>query len=67
MSDQESRIEPSTHATLLAAYALVLRKNHHAGEARGVETRLAALRRSAAITDVVDVSEFVPKPKPTKR
>ena len=67
MAEQESRIDPFTHATLLTAYARVLRKNHHAGGARRVETRLAALRRSAARTDVVDVSELAPKPKPTKK
>jgi uncharacterized protein len=67
MAGQEPRIAPANHAILLAGYAQVLRKNHDAREARRVEKRLAALRRSAAITDVVDVSELLSKPKPAKR
>jgi tetratricopeptide (TPR) repeat protein len=67
MADQESRIEPSTHASLLAGYARVLRKNRHAAEARQVEKRVESLRQSSSMKDVVDVSGLLPKPKPKKK
>jgi hypothetical protein len=53
-------------APLLTNYAYVLRKNHHASEARAIDAQIAAL---GALTPnmVVDVTELVPKPKHAKK
>jgi tetratricopeptide (TPR) repeat protein len=67
IADSEPLIAPSDNVVLLASYARVLRKNHNGREAHSIEVRLAALRRDNAAGTVVDVTELLPKPKPSKR
>ena len=67
IADSEPRIALSDNVVLLASYARVLRKNRNGREAHSIEVRLAALRRRNAAEAVVDVTELLPKPKPSKR
>jgi tetratricopeptide (TPR) repeat protein len=56
-ADTEAHLDPLYLSTMLVNFAQILRKNHHAPEARAMEARAAVLR-SAASKTVVDVSEF---------
>jgi tetratricopeptide (TPR) repeat protein len=67
IADSEPLMALSDNVVLLASYAQVLRKNRNGREAHSIEVRLAALRRRNAAEAVVDVTELLPKPKPSKR
>jgi hypothetical protein len=67
IADSEPLIAQSDNLVLLASYARVLRKNRNGREAHSIEVRLADLRRRNAAEAVVDVTELLPKPKPSKR
>jgi hypothetical protein len=51
-------IDPVLLSTLLTDYGHVLRKSHHAREARPIEARAAGLQANAPRTLVVDVTEL---------
>jgi hypothetical protein len=44
IADREANIDLGTFWTVLAGYALVLRKIHHRHEARSIESRAASLQ-----------------------
>jgi tetratricopeptide (TPR) repeat protein len=67
MVERESREDSVIFRSLLTNYAGVLRKNHHRREARTIERRASVLRANRAEDVVVDVTDFLAKPKSTKR
>jgi PadR family transcriptional regulator, regulatory protein PadR len=67
IADREANIDLGTLRTMLAGYAVVLRKIHHRHEARSIESRAASLRVDTAGTELVDITELLPKPKPAKK
>jgi tetratricopeptide (TPR) repeat protein len=58
IADGEPRLDENVLASLLTAYARVLRKNHHSREARSIERRIAGLDANARKNAIVDVSEL---------
>ncbi|MGI9071086.1 MAG: hypothetical protein ACR2JB_07140 [Bryobacteraceae bacterium] len=64
MIDREAHVDPAAVATLLANYAVALRKNHRKREARSIEARAAALRGNPAANALVDVTELLAESKP---
>jgi tetratricopeptide (TPR) repeat protein len=67
MAELESQEDSAAFASLLTNYAHVLRRNHHAREARTVESRASALGGKQTRDLVVDVTDFLGKPNSTKR
>jgi tetratricopeptide (TPR) repeat protein len=66
-ADRDTRMDPAVLKSLLANYALVLRKNHRGREARTIEARAAALKTHELTNGVVDISELLAKPKTAKK
>jgi hypothetical protein len=63
LADREGRVEPPTLRYLLMDYAVVLRKIHWSRDARLGEKHIKALGGSHRGSDVVDVAEFLRRPK----
>jgi tetratricopeptide (TPR) repeat protein len=66
-ADRDTRMDPAVLKSLLANYALVLRKNHRGRDARAIEVRAAALQTHELTDGVVDISELLAKPKTAKK
>jgi len=67
MADREPWVDPFALRSLLVNYALVLRRNHRAREARSIEARAAAIRTDRSPAAIVDITELLSKDKPTKK
>jgi tetratricopeptide (TPR) repeat protein len=67
MSDQESWVDPVLLRSILTNYAVVLRKNHHRREARSIEARAAAIQIDRTRAGIVDITDLLPKTKPTRK
>jgi tetratricopeptide (TPR) repeat protein len=67
IADREANIDSGILRTVLARYALVLRKIHHRHQARSIESRAASLRVDTVGTEVVDITELLPKLRPAKK
>jgi hypothetical protein len=67
MADREPWVDSVALRSLLIAYAYVLRRNHHAREARSIEARAAGIREDPARSAVVDVTQLLAKPKAAKK
>jgi len=67
MADRERLVNPIALRMLLVNYALVLRRNHRAREARSIEARAAAIRVDRRAASIMDITDLLPKVTPSKR
>jgi tetratricopeptide (TPR) repeat protein len=67
MADREPLVDPFARRALLNNYAAVLRRNHHRREARSIEARAAAIRVDRTAGAIVDITDLLPKVKPSKK
>jgi tetratricopeptide (TPR) repeat protein len=67
IADREPWVHPVALRSLLVNYAKVLHRNHHGRDARSIEARAAAIRPDRTATAIVDITDLLPKDKPTKK
>jgi hypothetical protein len=67
MVDREPWVDPVALRSLLVNYALALRRNRRAREARSIEARAASIRIDRTVGSIVDITELLPKVKPAKK
>jgi tetratricopeptide (TPR) repeat protein len=65
IADQEPWIDPVVLRSLLKDYAYVLRRNHHAREARSMEARAAGIHLDPSTT--IDVTDLLPQVRSAKK
>jgi tetratricopeptide (TPR) repeat protein len=65
IADREPWVDPVALRSLLSDYAYVLRRNHHAPEARSMEARAAGIHLDPSPT--IDVVDLLTKVKPDKK
>jgi hypothetical protein len=53
--------------TVLNNYAAVLRRNNHKREARSVEARSAKIQINHTSASIVDITDLLPKAKPSRK
>jgi tetratricopeptide (TPR) repeat protein len=67
IADREPWFDAFALRALLNNYAAVLRRNHRGREARSIEQRAAAIPIGGPPSTVVDITELLPKAKPSKK
>jgi hypothetical protein len=67
MVDREPWVNPVALRSLLVNYAKVLHRNHHGREARSIEARAAAIRTDGTASAIVDITDLLPKDKPSRK
>jgi tetratricopeptide (TPR) repeat protein len=67
IADREPWVDPFALRGLLNNYAAVLRRNRHRREARSIEARAAAIRIDPTRAAIVDITDLLPRDKPTKK
>ena len=67
MADREPWVDPVALRSLLVNYAKVLHRNHHGREARSIEARAAAIRTDGTASAIVDITDLLPKDKPSRK
>jgi tetratricopeptide (TPR) repeat protein len=67
IADRELWVDPFALRVLLNNYAAVLRRNHHRREARSIERRAAKIQIDGATNSIVDITDLLPKDKPSRK
>jgi hypothetical protein len=67
MADREPWVDPFALRALLNNCAAVLRRNHHKREAHSIEARAAKIQIERTTASIVDMTELLPKVRPSKK
>ena len=67
MADREPWVDPVALRSLLKNYAVVLRRNRRRREARSIESRAAKIQIDRTTASIVDITDLLPKTKPTTK